>query len=414
MTDLLALVNAEVEDLELSPEILPVDARLSVRAAAPILVSLFERAASIAPNKEIVVGTAFSLLEAFPAESGVASYVQVTATDGEHSLAVVADEVTVVLAGAALLPAKKVLDILRLVPEDLVRIDVLGTSAVIRSGQAVWTVQTPTGDSLPPLPDVSGISLVPVGREKFLTALVAVRKAVSTQSARFSLMQMQVKNQNLTGADGARAHRLRVNELPVNLEMDIPVKVLDELAKALSKSQGDSFELGADDAHLAFRIDRDILIAQRLLLPFPDVEKMFLGPALNNQHRLEVNTKDLAAVIRRVRINADPEYAGVYLGILPCPKDASGAEQWLLKVRARDKTGNSATESLPVRWEGPKGARELCLNHRQMLDLLSSYDYEQIIFSVGDDTKTTKRPLLLEDQEHGFTAVVAQMMPHWG
>lgn len=413
MSKILDLVNTEFDDSDLAPEILPVDARLSIRTTAANLVALFERAASVSPTKEIITGTAYSLLEAFQAEMGTGSYIQVTSTDGEQSLVVVADQTNVILAGAALIPAKKVLDILKLAPEEMVRIDVIGNSARIRSGQAQWTVQVPSGDALPPMPDVSDIELQAMSREKFLGALLIARKAASTQAARSSLMQVQVKNRTLTGADGSRALRQHVSELSIHTEMDIPLKVVDELIKALQKSDSSEFELGANHQHLAFRIDHDILIAQRLLLPFPDVEKMFLAPALNNEHRLTVNTADLTAVVKRVRVNADPEFAGIYLGLVPGKKDDEGVQHYSLRVSARDKTGNSAQETLQCRWEGAKGAREVLVNHKHLLDLLSSYSAERISFRVGDDSKTIRRSLYLDDPETGFTGVIGQMMPNW-
>lgn len=413
MSALLELVNAEYDDAELAPEILPVDARLSIRADAGTLAALFERAASVAPVKEIIPGTSYSLLEAFPAEGGTSSYIQITATDGEQSLAVVADKAQIIMAGAALLPAKRVLDIIKLAPDEMLRIDVIGNSALIRSGQARWTVQTPSGSALPPLPDVSGIVLHPMSRLTFLNALTVARKAASTQTARSSLMQVQLKNRGLTGADGARAHRVRVEELSIHTEMDMPVRVVDELIKALGKSTSDEFELGSNDEHLAFRIDQDILIANRLLLPFPDVEKMFLVPALNNLHELSIQRSDLEAVVKRVRVNADPEYAGIYLGIVAGKKTDAGEPTWILRASARDKTGNSAQEGILAQWEGPAGSRELCLNHKHLLELLASYPGERITFRIGDDTKSVKRPLYLTDDSLGFTAVIAQMMPGW-
>lgn len=413
MSKILDLVNTEFDDHELAPEILPVDARLSIRGTAVGLAALFDRAASVSPTKEIIAGTAYSLLEAFSAENGTASYIQVTSTDGEHSLVVVADGVQVILAGAALLPAKKVLDILKLAPEEMVRLDVIGNSARIRSGQAQWTVQTPAGDALPPMPDVSDIELVGMSREKFLEALVVARKAASTQTARSSLMQVQVKNRTITGADGSRGHRQRVDELSIHTEMDIPLKVVDELIRALQKSESSEFELGGNDQHLAFRIDQDILIAQRLLLRFPDVEKMFLGPALNNEHLLTIKADDFAAVVKRVRVNADPDFAGIYIGLVPGKKDDDGYTHHAVRIRARDKTGNSAQETLQCRWEGPAGAREILVNHKHLLDLLTSYSGELIRFRVGDDSKTMRRALYLDDPESGFTAVIGQMMPNW-
>lgn len=408
MAELLDLVNSEnSEDV---PEILPVDARLSVSGSASKLAQLFERGASVAPQKEVIVGTSFSLFESFDAEAGTTAYVQLTTTDGKVSLVVVSDGYTVRMAGAVLLPAKRVLEILKLVPVDGVRIEVLGNTCTIRSGQAVWTVQTPVGNALPPLPDTSSIVLRTASVQSFSKALGIVRKAMSTSTARSSMMQLQVKAGVLTALDGARVHQIKLSDFPLDVAMKIPSQVVEELAKALHTTNSTDFELGGDDYRLAFRIDQDILVAQELLLNFPNAEDMIRIPTIMNEHHLEVEREALIDIVKRVRVNADPDYLGIYLG-LTFKAGANGGE-FVLTVRARDKNGNAAQESLSAReFTGPKTAREAIVNHRHLLELLASATSDYITIRLADDAKGKKNSLLLIDGS--FTGVLAQMMPNW-
>lgn len=138
-----------------------------------------------------------TLIEGFAADSSATSYVKISATDGEQTISVVVEGIKVAMAGAVLVPAQKILEILKRTPTDSVKLEVLGNSATLRSGRAQWTVQTPTGDSLPPTPDISDIELHSVGRKPLLRGLEVARKAVAGTAARPALMQAQVRDGRL-------------------------------------------------------------------------------------------------------------------------------------------------------------------------------------------------------------------------
>lgn len=398
-------------DTEFVPEILPVDARLSLRGPVAVFIKLFERAASVTPTKEVILGTGYALLEAFQTSATEVSHVRITATDGDQTVSVVVDGVTVLMEGAVLVPGKKFLDILKLAPTAEVKIEVLGNTATLRSGRAQWTVQTPVGDSLPPLPNVDSIELQEVLRVPFLKALVVARASASSTSARSSLMQVQLRSSAITGCDGGRLHRQRIEDFPADIDMTIPIKVVDELIRQLKVSTSPYLSLGSNDYHLVFRIEQDSIIAQRLLVAFPDVENLLLGPAFSNQNTLTVDTTELAAVVSRIRVNADPDYSAIFLALIPGKLDTAGSQSWLLAVRAKDRNGNSSQEVIECQYVGSGKSRELCVNHRYLSEFLSSYPDVEAVFKLGDDTKSIRYPLFLEDEVSGFTGFVQQMNP---
>lgn len=407
MSDILDLANMQSEDEELVPEILSVDARLAIRGSVSVIAQLFERAASVAPKKEIIDGTAFSLLEAFSASPGNAAYARITATDGDQTLTVSLDGIQVLMEGAALIPAKKVHDILKLAPTDTVKIEVLGNSALIRSGRAQWTVQTPVGDSLPSTPDVDSIKRHTVPRTPLMRALAVARKAANSSTTRPALQQVQIRNQTVTGLDGGRLHRADLQGLHKDVQLDIPVKVVDELLRALLKSDAEYVEIGGDSKNLVFQVDEDRLAAQRMLVSFPDVEGLLLKPAFSNTHSLTLPRQALYAAVKRVRVNSDPDHAGIFLSLVK----GAEADTWGVSVRSRDKIGNTAQEVVEADWLGDLKAFEICVNHKHLMDLLECATGDTIEFKLGKDTKTTKNPIYTEG--NGLTAFIQQMRPDW-
>ena len=403
MNDLLALVEQETEDTELIPEILPVDARVSISGQVSEMIELFDRAVAIVPAKPIIANTEYVLLETFDASTLQVAHTQVTATDGERCVAALNDSLKIGMFGSVLLPGKKVLDILKLAPQPTAQLTVLGNSATIRSGRAVWTLQTPVGDTLPPFPDTSDITLHSVNRQAFLRALEVARRSVSTSTARRGLMQAQVKGGRILSCDGARLHRMGVEELPQELEFTIPVPLMDDAIRSLRAFEDDFFELGANAHTIVFRLGQDLLIGQRILLPFPpNVDTLTLGPAMLNEQTLVVDAKELVQVIKRVRVTADPESFAVYLSIRPTK--VGKITKWTLTVTARDSSRNSSQENVDIEYRGGTKAREICVNHKHLLDLLDCLPSTLVEFKLGEKTA----PIYVEDGE--FTGVLNPMM----
>lgn len=403
--DLNELVEMEHDDPELMPEILPVDARLSIRAPVEKLRVLFSRCASVAvasADREVLAGTSNVLLEAVGAGSRSAAFLRATSTDGEKTISVTADGVSVAMAGKVLLPASRVHEILKMAPGDVAKIEVIGTQATIRSHRALWTIQVAPGEDLSVYLDTSGIQTHPVDPKSFSEALSAARRAASNSVARESLMQVLLRNSAFTACDGGRVHRARAKGLSESLDVTIPIKAVDEILKA---AKGVKYaEFGYDDSHVVFETDSGRIVALRMLVDFPAaVENLLMGPAFTNTNMLRVNRQELIDTVKRVRINANPDSAAITLGLVSSKGD------WSLSVRTRDAARNSSQETIDCVWEGPDKAPEITLNHHYLVDLLEVYPSEVVYFRVGDDTKTTKTPLLIEDEELGFTGIVQQM-----
>jgi DNA polymerase III sliding clamp (beta) subunit (PCNA family) len=407
VTDLVDLAESEPEDVEYIPTILPVDARLAVRGPVSVFLPLLDRAAAVIPAKEALSGTSHALLEAFGPQPGTLPYVRLSATDGAQSVSLVADGVDVIMSGAVLVPAKKIADVLRLAPSSQAYIEVLGNSIVVRSGRAQWTVQTLVGDRLPPFAETTGMTLHTGECTPLLYALSSAKKAASTTNARAALMQISIKDGAVTGIDGGRLHRIKIPDLPLGLSLTLPLKAADEVMRMLRSALSNEAQIGGNASHVVVSVDQDVLIAQRTLVPFPDIEREVLSPSLNNIHTMTVDRDSLLNAIKRVRISADPDFQSVILTLTP---GTAIEGVWSLTVSARDRSGNAAQESVEIMWAGPDKARSLVVNHHYLTDLLSVIPQDSVAFKIGDDTKAERHPLFVEDQG-GVTGYVHQMRP---
>lgn len=413
MTERPSLLDlSELED-DLVPEILPSSASLSVKAKGWRFRELFSRAAGVSPLREIVPGTAYALLEAIPATVSQVAFLRITASDGEQTVSLITEGADIKVPGSVLLPPKRVHDILKLAPTEDIDITVVGPTALIRSGRARWTVQVPEGEisDLTDLEEVGNIALVPVPVPAFLGALKAVQVAASTTNARVSLMQVLLKDAAIVATDGGRLHRAPVPGLDGSLATTVPIGVVAELLRSLGPVAGNPdevMEFGYDDQNLVFRINGDVIVAKKMLLHFPDVSSLLMAPRVTNSLNLVVDRAELLRAVERVRINADPDVSVVTLATV---RGIRSADDWLLEVRSRDRSGNTAQEVMDCQWSGK--AMEVSYNHHHLTDLLAVCVDSDLVFKLGVDTKSSKTPLYVEDTESGLIGIVQQVTQHW-
>lgn len=400
MSDLLDLVEMESDDEELVPEIFPVDARLSLSARASVLQALFASANDVTPLREVITNTSFVMLEAFEERKQI----EVSATDGERAITVTGPAI-VRLAGSSLLPGKRMLDILKLAPEDTVRIDVLGQTATVRSGRAVWTVQTPpTEAKLPVFETDAEAEWFDVPKDELLRAFTQVLPAVSHSTARQSLMQAELAVNYITACDGVRAHKVHIPSISELFHTTFPLKFIESAVKELRATHHETAYLWSNHNTVGLRLGQDKLLAQRLNFAFPAVNHLVLGPALMNEEKLNVDLYELTSVIKRVRVNADPEYSALTLSV----RKTKG--EWELVVRSRDKAGNASQETIPAEYVGPAASKDLTINHRYFLEFLNCLSGPEVELRLGESTKTKQAPIY--HQTDAFVGSLMVMAPN--
>lgn len=408
MSDLQALAESQNVDPELIPSIVPVDARISFGAVTADVLSMVSRIASITPSKEVVPGTSMMLVEAI-AEAGSVPHLRISASDGDQWMQVFSSQtVRVLMPGAVVVPAKKILEALKAAPERVLKLSAIGSSVSLQSGRALWRFATPISDRLNTTPVHEDVEMVEVAAGGLRSALRAVSASADPRSARAAFLQAHVAQGAVTTTDGARLHRQTIPGLPEAFTTDIPTKALSQIIALLEPLAGDATVLvGATERRIVFHIEESKIIAQRILLPFPDIESIIIGAGISNEKSFTVLTEELKAAVRRVRINSDPDYSAILLRLTPLPGDRG----WGLGLSSQDKNGNEASEVVEAQWNGIK-AREFAVNHKHLTDLLNQLPSEYCTVRVGDDTKTQKSPLLVEDS--GFRGVLAQMSVNWG
>lgn len=336
-------------------------------------------------------------------------FLELAATDMERTIlassaAVQAEDASDGTPHEVFIPARKLQAILKEAPDAEVTVKVAKNKAVISAG-AEQVLLLPDSGDYPALTEVGQLEFSQYSREKLLAGLKAVRHVVCKDAGRPPLTQVSVLGtlgeadpdgaSSVTASDGIRFARSKAEGFP--LSMCIPSSALDDLTKLLGASQEDEIGVTLTDEELVFRTGWVTLAVTRRSTPFPDMDRLLLQPALENEDVLRVTKDELAAAVRRVRINADSETSAIALEL------GEGS----VKVVARDKTGNSASEGIVADWKG--AARVLCVNHVFLTEMLAAHPEATCEFRIGQDLGKRRSMILLTST--AITQVIAQMAP---
>lgn len=366
-------------------------------AGTHVLRALFVQASGVVPSKEIMAVLKNFLVEAVPGR------IRVSASDLELSIIATTELGQISVPGRIVLPAKKMIEIVNTSSGQEMTITVVSGIATVVCGKARWSLKLADGTDYPPLPELTDISLYEVDRGKFLGGLESVRYAAGSETAgtRRDFAMIDVTDGQITACDGVRFQQAQLGDEAFPLSLQIPISAVDDLLKLLRLSPDlTAIRIGESENHIVFQLHENVFVVNKMMAQFPDIATQLLGPAKNNKYELFIAREDFLEVIRRVRINSDPESSALVLRLT--------TDQ--VVVASRDKFGNTAEESVSASWKLP--ARTLVVNHKFLTDMLNMYDGNTCRLLLGDDVSKTKRaPIMLSDATTGAIGLIQQMRP---
>lgn len=332
-------------------------------------------------------------------EDGV---LRVVGSDSTISVVAWTKYLTTTKPGSAVFPTARFASIVREAPDGPIAVKVTRKKtlciAKVRAGKTEWSFPLMDSDAFPDFAGVENFGLVEVNRAGFLAALQQVRKAASTDPIRPHLMLVDLTNGKMRASDSTRFQQVK---FPFPFDCQIPVRAVTEIVQRLSAANQETISVGQTERALLFKFrPNSVLIAQKVVAKFPDMDEVLLKPTLSNDQELTVDRDELLKAVRRVRITADDTTAAVILSL----------NVGSISVESKDRNGGTAVETVAATWNNPP--RHVSFNHQHLTDLLASSKSEQVTLRFGKDLKTRPTPLLMEDTG-GLTAVLSQIRQDW-
>lgn len=222
-------------------------------------------------------------------------------------------------AGAFTVPGRKLLDLVRTLPEGEVRLDASETGKVaMAAGQYKAMLQTLPAADFPTLPTPPGEARVVIPRAILRDLVRRTRFAVTTaqEGAYFLHGAMLEVGDNLVRMVATDGHRLAKAEAPIDaaypvIKQIVPKLTLDALWPLLD-GDGDNVGYAVSDSHLFFEFgDRVTLISRRMEAQFPAYAKVIPAP---RDTRLTVPRGVLSDSLRRALLVGNNQKATLEFG----------------------------------------------------------------------------------------------------
>jgi DNA polymerase III subunit beta len=243
----------------------------------------------------------------------------ITATDLDQAIRTSA-AVKVKKAGSCTIPARKLYDYIKLLPEGDISIKLLENHWVqIRSGRSNTKIVGMARANYPQVPEFPTVAVTSIPLVALKTLIARTIFAISNEESRYTLngalLVIKAESLAMVATDG---HRLSYVEKPnENLEgisgekrVLIPRKALQELQQLLNNTEAENVEFADDEHTLFFRIGHRTLSTRKLTGQFPNFEAVM--PRDNTKFAV-VRSSELSAAIQRVAQFADERSGAVRL-----------------------------------------------------------------------------------------------------
>src|SRR5947208_10988759 len=320
----------------------------------------------------------------------------ITATDLDLSLRTSCGA-TVKKEGSCTIPARKLYDYVKLLPEGSITIKQMENHWVqIRAGRSntkMVGMARANFPALPSFPTGSATKLpVTVLRNLIAKTIFAISNEESRYTLNGALMVIKAESIAMVATDGHRlAHIETKSEFPgVNGEMKtlVPRKAMNELKSLLDQTDQDFVEFAKDDSTLFFRIGGRLLTSRQLTGQFPNYEAVL--PKDNNKS-IALHGAELSSAISRVAQFADERSRAVRLKL----------EKGELKLSASSTETGESEDSLEIEYNGD--TITIGFNAQYILDFLKAAGSGDVKLELKDRQSAGQlRPAESEDYKYRY------------
>ena len=288
---------------------LPPNGNLEITVSRAELLRELTAAQSVVERKTTIPILSNFLFEASnDAEGG---RLTITATDLDQSLKT-SCAAKVKKTGACTVPARKLYDYLRLLPEGDLSIKLMDNHWVqIRAGRSNTKMVGMARANFPQVAEFPTTGATKIAVTSLKNMVSKTIFAISNEESRYTLngalLVLKAESMAMVATDGHRlAHVEKLGETIDGITGEkktlIPRKALSELSGLLGTTDAETMEFADDESTLFFKVGERVLTSRKLTGQFPNYEAVL--PRDNNKFVI-VRSDDLMGCIQRVAQFAD-------------------------------------------------------------------------------------------------------------
>ena len=376
---------------------MPVEAAPAVATTTmEITVSKFELLRELTATQGVVERkTTIPILSNYLFEAA-GDKLSLTATDLDLSLRTSCNA-KVKKDGACTIPARKLYDYVKLLPDADITIRLLENHWVsIRCGRSNTKMVGMARSNFPSLPVFPSAGVINIPAAVLRSMIAKTGFAIATEESRYTLngalMVLKPESITMVATDGHRlAHVERAGEKfeGVSGEMKtlIPKKAMDEL-KSLLDSDVETIDFAKDESTLFFRVGPRLLTSRQLTGQFPNYEAVLPKDISKS---IALHGEELGAAIARVAQFADERSRAVRLRL----------EKGELKISASSTETGESEDSIEVAYDGEPMA--IGFNAQYLMDFIKATGSCEVKLELKDAQSAGQlRPAEAEDYKYRY------------
>ena len=301
--------------------------------------------------------------------------------------------------GSLTLPAKKLYEIIKALPETDVRIEEEKSGVKVAADRFDSRMQTLPREDFPTLPDGTGTYTATLPRDVLKHMVKKTQFAITGEDTRYflngALFIQRPDSMSLVSTDG---HRLALITVPRDKTRSraksndeerviLPRKTLMELDRLLSEGEGDiQYERGEN--HLFFEVGGRLLISRMIDGQFPAFERVI---PKGNDKRVEFDRDRLTSAVKRVALLSNERSRAVKFQI----------DKGKVEIASSSPEFGEAKEVLMVDYTAAPVT--ICFNAQYVLDFLGAVESDSVGLEFKDEmSQAVMKPIGAEGYDYTY------------
>ena len=304
-------------------------------------------------------------------------------------------EAEVTREGVVVLPARLLLDVVRLLPADTVSLELRAAEQDVElvSGNATFHIRTLRAEDFPPFPEPEPDSAVSLPVAAFVATALKVANSASRDETRPVLTGILVsaseRELRMVATD---SYRLSVKETALEaslssaFEVNVPARALQELARVSGHVEDEELRISVRQNQVLFELGGIVLSSRLIDGQFPNYRQLLPE---TYEHELRIAGAELTEVVRRISLLAQKN-APLRLAFSPGE----------LTISAQTPDIGEALESMPVAFQGEP--LEIGFNPEFLRAGLEAIEEGDVLIKLISPL----RPGLIESEENRFRYLI--------
>ena len=301
--------------------------------------------------------------------------------------------------GSLTLPAKKLYEIIKALPETDVRIETDRNGVKVAADRFDSRMQTLPREDFPSLPEATGSYSASLPREVLKQMVAKTQFAITGEDTRYflngALFILRSDSMGLVSTDG---HRLALVNVPrekgknkvrtdEEVRVILPRKTLLELGRLLAEGEGDiQYERGEN--HLFFDIGGRLLISRMIDGQFPAFERVI---PKSNDKRVEFDRDRLTSAVKRVALLSNERSRAVKFQI----------DKGKVEIASSSPEFGEAKEVLIVDYTSAPVT--ICFNAQYVLDFLAVVETDSVSLEFKDEmSQAVMKPIGADGYDYTY------------